>query len=465
MPPDHVGSLHQPSPGCTYQLGLIDSHVRILKDATPPGHIDARFQPGNCLHARGKGILFLRPLEYLMIDKRTGSTLSTDSFEAARLYQEAVDLILGSESGAAEKLDTALELDGEFSLAAAARYYVAQDTGEPNSKHYRELAERALPTATEPERKHVDLLIGLIDEPLATVEKAKAYIASTPNDLLVISQLTGNLFFYGGPGKLETVLKLFESVEEASGDDWAFLARLGFAASEAGQRERGRELLERALEIRPQALYSIHGLAHMLHDDGSEEESARLLGDWLEEHGAGAREGQMYGHVQWHLALAEWQIGDREAAMRRYLDFCAPGSTTCGPILTLADCGGFLLRDYLRSGRTSILGKEVLEHIERVWGMMAHPFVVLHVAGLYAAAGDLAGLERCEETVSGTSRGANRDVSLALVSALTDFVTGDYQRAAQTLATISRGARVGIGGSNVERELVDLIEAGCKARH
>lgn len=97
--------------------------------------------------------------------------------------------------------------------------------------------------------------------------------------------------------------------------------------------------------------------------------------------------------------------------------------------------------------------------------MMAHPFVVLHVAGLYAAAGDLAGLERCEETVSGTSRGANRDVSLALVSALTDFVTGDYQRAAQTLATISRGARVGIGGSNVERELVDLIEAGCKARH
>ena len=108
-------------------------------------------------------------------------------------------------------------------------------------------------------------------------------------------------------------------------------------------------------------------------------------------HGPRAREGQRYGHVQWHLALAEWQIGDREAAMQRYLEFCAPQTTTCGPVLTLADCGGFLLRDYLKTGQVSALGDDVLEHIERVWGMIGHPFIALHVAGLYASAGDLAG--------------------------------------------------------------------------
>jgi tetratricopeptide (TPR) repeat protein len=188
-------------------------------------------------------------------------------------------------------------------------------------------------SATDWEREHIDVLIGLIDLPDATLAKAQAYIDSTPNDLLVISQLTGYLFFYGGPKKLDAVLKVFESVEQALGNDWAYLARLGFAASEAGQRQRGRELIERALEIRPQALYSIHGLAHVLHDDGAAEESAKLLHSWLSVHASGAREGQMYGHVQWHLALAEWQIGNREAAMRRYLDFCAPESTTCGPIL------------------------------------------------------------------------------------------------------------------------------------
>lgn len=398
-----------------------------------------------------------------MLETRTGNTLSCESFEAANLYQEAVDLILGSESGADKALDKALELDKDFALAAAARYYVAQDVGESDAHVYRELAERASFNATDWEREHIDILIGLLDQPGATQAKALAYVETTPTDLLVISQLTGNMFFYDGPKKLETVLNVFESVEHALGDDWAFLARLGFAASEAGQRKRGRKLIELALEIRPQALYSIHGLAHMLHDDGASEESAKLLQDWLKVHESGARDGQMYGHVQWHLALAEWQIGDRDAAMQRYLEFCAPETTTCGPILTLADCGGFLLRDYLQSGQTSALGNDVLKHIDRVFGMMGHPFIALHVAGLYASAGDIAGLKRCEATISATPSGANRDVSLALVSSLNDFVTGNYQQAAQTLATISPGARIGIGGSNVERILVDLIETSCKA--
>lgn len=400
-----------------------------------------------------------------MLETRTGNALSSKSSEAAKLYQEAVDLILGSESGAAEALDKALELDKDFALAAAARYYVAQDVGEQDAHVYREHAERASLNATDWEREHIDVLIGLLDQPGATQDKALAYIKTTPADLLVISQLTGNMFFYDGPKKLETVLNVFESVEQALGDDWAFLARLGFAASEAGQRKRGRALLERALSIRPQSLYSIHGLAHMLHDEGAAEESARVLQDWLKVHGAGAREGQMYGHVQWHLALAEFQVGDREAAVRRYLEFCAPETTTCGPILTLADCGGFLLRDYLQTGQASALDDSVLAHIERVWGMMGHPFIALHVAGLYATAGDLGGLKRCEETISATPSGANRDVALALVSSLSDFVAGNYQRSAQTLATLSPGARVGIGGSNVERILVDLIEASCKTRH
>jgi len=400
-----------------------------------------------------------------MFERRTGNALSSQSAEAAELYQKGIDLILGSESGAADTLDRALELDSDFALAAAARYYVAQDVGDPHSRDFRERAERAAANATDWEREHIDVLIGLIDLPDATLTRAQAYIESTPSDLLVISQLTGNLFFYGGPSKLAAVLNVFESVEPALGNDWAYLARLGFAASEAGQRRRGRELIERSLAIRPQALYSIHGLAHVLHDEGAAEESAEALQNWLSVHESGAREGQMYGHVQWHLALAEWKIGDREAAMRRYLDFCAPKTTTCGPILTLADCGGFLLRDFLRTAQTNALGSDVLEHIEHVWGMMGHPFVVLHVAGLYASAGDAAGLERCRKVIAASPRGANRDVSLALVSALSDYVTGNYQRAARTLSSIDPGARIGIGGSNVERELVDLLEISCKARH
>jgi len=396
-----------------------------------------------------------------MFDTRTGNALTCQSAQAFALYQTAIDLILGSESGAAETLNRALELDENFALAAAARYFVARDVGETGGEAYRALAEQAALRTSEWEQAHIEALIGLIDRPMATRE-VQSYVASCPADLLVVSKLAGNLFFYGGATKLEDVLDIFEASAAVLGNDWALLARLGFAASEAGQRQRGRRLIERALQIRPQALYSIHALAHLLHDDGAAEESARLLQDWLEEHEAGAREGQMYGHVQWHLALSEWQTGAREAAMQRYFTYCAPATTTCGPVLALADCGGFLLREYLQSLQAAPLRPDVVGHIEYVWPMMGHPFIALHVAGLYATAGDVIALERCAETIADTPAGDNRDVSLVLVQALNDFVQGDYPAVVKGLSALSPAARISIGGSNVERILVDLLEQRSK---
>ena len=87
-----------------------------------------------------------------MLERRTGQTLSSKSSEAARLYQQAVDLMLGSESGVAEALDRALALDEGFALAAAARYCVAKDVGEEGAQVYREYAERALCHASDWER-------------------------------------------------------------------------------------------------------------------------------------------------------------------------------------------------------------------------------------------------------------------------------------------------------------------------
>lgn len=393
-----------------------------------------------------------------LIESRTGLALTSHSSDAVTLYNEAIDLILGSQSGAARTLDRALELDGNFALAAAARYFVEKDGQGPNAGHYRALATSSASMASDWEREHINILFGLIENAGDTLDKAQAYVKRIPRDLLVISQLSGYLFFYGGPNKLKAVLHLLESVGHGFEKDWAYLARLGFAASEAGDRQRGRELIDQALNIRPQSLYTIHAKAHLLHDEGAAEESTQVLRDWLAEHEHGASEGQMYGHVQWHLALAEWQTGARAAAIKRYRTYCAPATTTCGPILTLADCGGFLLRDYLASGKTAALTDDVLEHIERVWPMIAHPFIALHVAGLFACAGDIDGLKRCEEAINASSPGTNREVSLALVSALSDFVTENYRAAAQTIASISSGARVGIGGSNVERILIDLVE-------
>ncbi|GAB3627816.1 hypothetical protein PTE30175_00001 [Pandoraea terrae] len=187
-----------------------------------------------------------------MIDARTGRPLTTDRPEAAERYQLAVDRILGSEAGAAEALDQALALDSNLALALAARHMLAKDANAADADFFKERALLAARAALPWERAHISALFALLEDPYTNLAATEAYIAANPGDLLVISQLCGYLIFYGGARKLERVLNIMESVDPHLRDDWAWLARLGFAASEAGDQNRGRALVERALQQRPQ---------------------------------------------------------------------------------------------------------------------------------------------------------------------------------------------------------------------
>ncbi len=394
-----------------------------------------------------------------MIDARTGKPLTTDRPEAAEQYQLAVDRILGSETGAAEALDQALALDSNFAMALAARYMLAKDAKSADAHLFKERALLAAEAALPWERAHISALFPLLEDPYTNLAATEAHIASNPSDLLVISQLCGYLIFYGGALKLERVLNIMESVDSRLRDDWACLARLGFAASEAGDRNRGRALVERALQQRPQALYVIHSYAHVLHDQRKPEESLDLLGNWLDKHRQSAEGGAMYGHVQWHLALAEWQLGLTEQAWQRYARYCAPETTRCGPVLTLADCGGFLLREYLRTGTTRPVSAAVSALYERFSFMLSHPFIALHIAGIQASAGDIAALDQSRAAVAAKESSDQARLSLKLVDAVSQFARGRYADAADTLKFVSADQRIGVGGSYVERILIDLLEA------
>lgn len=399
-----------------------------------------------------------------MFDARTGQSLTTGSLGAAEQYQLAVDRILGSETGAAEALDRALALDNNLAVALAARYMLAKDARSADADVLKERALMAAQAALPWERAHIHALFALLEDPYSNLAATEAYIADNPGDLLVISQLCGYLIFYGGARKLERVLSIMQSVDPKLQDDWPCLARLGFATSEAGDRTRGRVLIERALRQRSQAPYVIHAYAHVLHDQGKPEESLDLLGDWLNEHRASAEGGAMYGHVQWHLALAEWQLGLAEQAWQRYQRYCAPETTRCGPVLALADCGGFLLRDYLRTGSTRPVSPAVSAFFERFRSMLSHPFIALHLAGIQAAAGDLASLEQSRATIATKEPSDQVRLSLCLVDAVGQFARGRFAEVVELLKPVSVDQRISVGGSRVERMLIDLLETSAAER-
>jgi hypothetical protein len=393
-----------------------------------------------------------------MIDARTGRHLTTDRPEAAERYRLAVDRILGSEAGAAEALDQALALDSDLALALAARHMLAKDANAADADFFKERALLAARAALPWERAHVSALFALLENPYTNLAATEAYIAANPSDLLVISQLCGYLIFYGGARKLERVLGIMESVDSSLQDGWACLARLGFAASEAGDQNRGRVLVERAMLQRPQSLYVIHSFAHVLHDQGEPKASMELLDNWLDEHRQSAEGSAMYGHVQWHLALAEWQLGLAEQAWQRYERYCAPENTRCGPVLTLADCGGFLLREYLRTRTTRPVSAAVSALSERFSSMLSHPFIALHLAGIQASAGDNAALEQSKRIVAAKEPTDQTRLSLRLIDAVSQYARGQYAEAADTLKHVSTDQRVSVGGSRVERMLIDLLE-------
>ena len=398
-----------------------------------------------------------------MIDARTGERLTTDSSEAAEQYRLAVDRILGSETGAADALDQALALDSNFALALAARYMLARDANSADVDLFKRRALSAAGAALPWERAHVSALFALLEDPYANLAATEAYVAANPGDLLVISQLCGYLIFYGGVHKLERVLNIMESVDPGLQDDWACLARLGFAASEAGDQARGRVLVERALQQRPQAPYIVHSYAHVLHDQGAPAESLNLLGNWLDEFRPSAEGGSMYGHLQWHMALAEWQLGSTDQAWQRYERYCAPETSRCGPVLTLADCGGFLLRDYLRTGATRPVSVAVSALYERFSPMLSHPFIALHLAGIQASAGDIAALEKSRAVILAKESSDQARLSLRLVDAVSQFARRQFADAVDTLKLVSADQRIGVGGSRVERMLIDLLEARAVA--
>jgi hypothetical protein len=60
--------------------------------------------------------------------------------------------------------------------------------------------------------------------------------------------------------------------------------------------------------------------------------------------------------------------------------------------------------------------------------------------------------------VEDASPGNNRDTSLALVDSLIDLSEYRYALAANRLHKLNRETRIGVGGSGVERNLIDLIE-------
>jgi tetratricopeptide (TPR) repeat protein len=388
--------------------------------------------------------------------------LSTTCDRAAERYRTGVDLLLSLWPGAAEALDEAIAADPTFALAQAARarlHGVRAELREARVKIAR--AERlVIQNGTKRERSHVaTLALALNGFPAKALTSALAHLDQWPQDIVIMSMPLGafGLFAFSGMANHDQArVDLCERhARHFAADDWWFLTYRGWAHGENGNLALGRELTQRALELRRNNVNAAHAVAHVLHEAGAHEEAGAMIEAWLPGYD---RSGTLHGHIAWHGALIALERGDTERALALYRENVAPAVSTGVPVNVVSDTSSFLWR--LQAYGHAVpdgLWEEAAAYSSQYFQQAGFPFADFHMALLAAATGDKTALAQRVEALDGLLKASSLPagpVVPAICQAALAFAEEDYTRCIHLLEPVA-GEVVRIGGSGAQREILE----------
>ncbi|MEO6043636.1 MAG: tetratricopeptide repeat protein [Tepidiformaceae bacterium] len=403
---------------------------------------------------------------------RYGLPLSSSSARAAELYADAIDFALASDSPAEATFDLAIIEDPGFALAHAGKARLAQFRGDAATARSeiglaRELSGSG---ATRREQQHVECLGAAIvgDSPRA-LELLREHVAEFPRDAFVLSQACGVYGLIGFSGRVtrnEEQLALVEPLAEAYGEDWWFLSQHAFALNELFRHEEARDLTERSLKQNARNGHASHVMAHVHYETGDVAGGARFLNDWLPGYNPGA---QLFGHLNWHLALFELTAGNTARALEVYSTVLRPpGPPGAAALGVVADSSALLWRAAMSGGDPeSLPWAEVAEFAAKSFPRPAIVWADMHCALAYAGARDYARLVQHIDALR--ERGESGKVAagpmvVTLAEGIAAYGAGDYETAVTLLEPIAPEV-IRIGGSHAQREVFEetLLDSYLRA--
>src|SRR5438094_517792 len=267
--------------------------------------------------------------------RRSGSSMLTDRYElplstassAARdAYVQGCEAKLTMYPGALEAFDRAIAADPGFALAHAARAAVLLERGEAAAARASIAAAKSVVARlSEREASHIayfDLLVGGDSE--AALAAVYAHLDAWPRDAVVLGTTAftnGLIGSSGRAGQKRALLALLDELAPSYGDDWWFTAHHGMALSENGQRNAAGPKIDRSLAQNPNNPWAAHARAHLCYEEGDAHAARAFLTSWLTTY---PRNGLLYSHLSWHLALGELEAGDPASALRLFRAAFAP---------------------------------------------------------------------------------------------------------------------------------------------
>jgi Tfp pilus assembly protein PilF len=394
-----------------------------------------------------------------MLTDRYDLPLSTASSRARDAYVHGCEAKLTAHPNAIEAFDRAIAADPHFALAHTAKAHALLERGNAAAARESMAAANALsPNLPARESSHIAffalLLTGDTESALAAL---RAHLNAWPRDAVVLGTTAftnGLIGSSGRAGQKRTLLDLLDRLAPHYGDDWWFTAHHGMALSENGQHEAAHPKIDRSLAQNPTNPWAAHASAHLAYEQGEPNAACAFLASWLTTY---PRNGALYSHLSWHLALAHLEAGDAAAASRLFREAFGPDVHSGPPRGKLNDAASFLWRWELAGHpRDTDAWRVMQDFANRAFPRAGAAFSDMHVALALAVAGDDAVLAARAQQIDVLAR-EGRYPSGPCVPAVSRgfpaFERGDYVAAIEALEPIADELER-IGGSHAQLDLV-----------
>ena len=393
-----------------------------------------------------------------------GNRLTVTSQAAGLFYDKAVDAYLHAWPGVLENIAAAVAQAPDFALPHALEALVLAARGQTApARAALERAQACARQASPREQSHIGL-VGAITEGRGrdALSQVIDHAQRFPGDALAASTALGAYGLFGFSGRSDhdrARLAFVEALAPHYPDEFPWLmAFRGWARIESGQVQEGQAMAQRAIALRPDNGHNAHIVMHGFFESGEPDATLDFLQAWLPGYASGAL---MWGHLHWHAALAEIELGRLDAAVARLLGPMTDHLTLSPPFMGLVDTVALMWRLGLL-GRGDLPWAMAQKHAEQHLPNGSNVFGELHLCMLAAARRDrgaaLASLQRLEKINQRGHGGA--PAAMRFAQGLVALVDGDADRARELFSSCSADS-VCLGGSHAQRAVVEQTRDAC----
>jgi tetratricopeptide (TPR) repeat protein len=397
-----------------------------------------------------------------MLTDRYALPLSTASSAARDAYVEGCEAKLTMYPGAIEGFDRTITADPGFALAHAARAHVLLERGDAAAARASMAAATSLAAGLSArEASHIGFFGLLIaSDAEAALAALSVHLDAWPRDVLVLATTAftnGLIGSSGRAGQKRALLDLLDRLAPSyGGDDWWFTAHHGMALSENGQLDAARPVIDRSFAQNPNNPWAAHARAHLCYEEGDANAARAFLASWLTTY---PRNGLLYSHLNWHLALGDLEAGDAAAASRLFREAFSPDMHSGPPRGKVTDAVSFLWRWELAGHpRDPAAWRMMHDFATGAFPRSSGAFSDMHIALAQIVAGDNAALEaraRQMDELARDGRYPSGPCVPAVSRAFAAFERRDFSTVIDVLEPIA-GELERIGGSRAQLDLVEF---------